>query len=307
MKSFTIVAGLLAATAIAQPHGHNKQQVERRGHGHQHEHEKRAMVTEYETAYEVVTVTEYIDETATTWITPASKPTTTEVATTMITVASPTSVPAEFFEGASSSSSPSPAAPAETSSSVVAPPVVSTSEPTTAPAPVVSEAPTTSAPAPVVVPTTSVVAAAPPSSSAAPVVDTPSVAAAAPSPTTVAAAPAATPTASTDSTQGADVKTGDLTYYTVGMGACGEDDSGKDESENIVALSHLLMGTVSNGNPYCGKTITISYGGKEVVATVKDKCMGCDINNIDVSVGAFKSLMGSTDVGRKAVDWWLNN
>jgi hypothetical protein len=90
------------------------------------------------------------------------------------------------------------------------------------------------------------------------------------------------------------------------MGACGEDDTGKDESENIVALSHLLMGTVSNGNPYCGKTITISYGGKEVVATVKDKCMGCDMNNIDVSVGAFKTLMGSTDVGRKSVDWWFN-
>lgn len=275
MKSFTIVAGLLAATAIAQPHGFNKQQQQRRGHGHQHE--KRAMVTEYETAYEVVTVTEYIDETATTWITPAAKATTTEVATTLITQASPTSVPAQFFEGASSSPSPSPAAPAETSSSVVAP----VQQPTTSPAPVVPEASTTSAPAPVVIPTTSVAAPAPLTTSAAPVVDTPSVAPAASSPTTVAATPAAAPSVNTNSKQGADVKTGDLTYYTVGLGACGEDDSGKDDSENIVALSHLLMGTQSNGNPYCGKTITISYGGKQVVATVKDKCMGCDLNNID--------------------------
>jgi hypothetical protein len=267
MKSFAIIAGLLAATAIAQPHGFNKQQQQRRAHGHHHD--KRAMVTEYETAFEIVTVTEYIDETATTWITPAAKATTTEVATTLITKASPTSIPAQFFEGASSSPSPSPAAPAETSSSVVAAPVVST----TAPAPVVPA--TTSSPAPVVVPTTTSVAAP------APVASTTSVAPAAASPTTVAAAPAAASSVSTTSKQGADVKTGDLTYYTVGLGACGEDDSGKDESENIVALSHLLMGTQSNGNPYCGKTITISYGGKQVVATVKDKCMGCDIDNID--------------------------
>lgn len=290
MKSFAILAGLLAATAIAQPHGSNKHQ--RRAHGHHHE--KRAMVTEYETAFEIVTVTEYIDETATTWITPAA-PTTTEAATTLITKASPTSVPAQFFEGASSSPSPSPAAPAETSSSVVAAPVV----PTTAPAPVVPETPTTTSPAPVVVPTTSVAAPAP-------VVSTTSVAPAAASPATVAAAPAAASSVSTTSQQGADVKTGDLTYYTVGLGACGEDDTGKDETENIVALSHLLMGTQSNGNPYCGKTITISYGGKEVVATVKDKCMGCALNNIDVSTITFTSLLGSTEVGRQAVDWWFN-
>jgi hypothetical protein len=96
------------------------------------------------------------------------------------------------------------------------------------------------------------------------------------------AAPAAAQSSSgASSPAGADVKTGDLTYYTVGMGACGEDDTGKDETENIVALSHLLMGTVSNGNPMCGKTITISSGGKTVVATVKDKCMGCAIDAID--------------------------
>lgn len=65
------------------------------------------------------------------------------------------------------------------------------------------------------------------------------------------------------------------------MGACGEDDTGKDETDYIVALSHDLMGTQSNGNPYCGKTITISYGGKTVQATVKDKCMGCALDSID--------------------------
>ncbi|KAJ3524200.1 hypothetical protein NM208_g12145 [Fusarium decemcellulare] len=90
------------------------------------------------------------------------------------------------------------------------------------------------------------------------------------------------------------------------MGACGEDDTGKDDSENIVALSHLLMGTVSNGNPMCGKTITIKANGKTVKATVKDKCMGCAINDIDVSRKCYKEIWGSLDSGRTDVEWWFN-
>ncbi|KAG8428120.1 hypothetical protein J3459_006064 [Metarhizium acridum] len=43
--------------------------------------------------------------------------------------------------------------------------------------------------------------------------------------------------------------TGALTYYTLGMGACGEDDGGKDQSESIVAISHRKMGEQSNGTP----------------------------------------------------------
>lgn len=266
MKSFAIFAGLLAASAVAQPHGQNKHQ---RRHGHNN-HEKRAMVTEYETAFEIVTVTEYIDETATTWITPAAKVTAT--ATTLLTQASPSTVPGQFFEGAS----PSSVIPSETAPSEAAPTVVP--EPTTA-APVVPEAPTS---APVVVPTTSAYVPPPPPAVVPSVVDIPSAAPAVESPSPVVAAPAPAPAVATSSSKtGANTKTGDLTYYTVGLGACGEDDSGKDNSENIVALSHLLMGTVSNGNPFCGKTITISYGGKQVVATVKDKCMGCALTNID--------------------------
>jgi hypothetical protein len=186
-----------------------------------------------------------------------------------LTQASPSTIPGQFFEGAS----PSSEVPSETAPSEAAPTVVP--EPTTA-APVVPEAPTS---APVVVPTTSAYVAPPPPAVVPSVVDTPSAAPAVESPSPVIAAPAAVATSS--SKAGADTKTGDLTYYTVGLGACGEDDSGKDNTENIVALSHLLMGTQSNGNPFCGKTITISYGGKQVVATVKDKCMGCALNNID--------------------------
>lgn len=65
-----------------------------------------------------------------------------------------------------------------------------------------------------------------------------------------------------------------MTFYDGGLGACGGDVD--THGEDAVALSHELM-TGSNGNesPYCGKTISISYGGKVVKAVVKDKCMGC--------------------------------
>lgn len=105
---------------------------------------------------------------------------------------------------------------------------------------------------------------------------------------------------------GSDSHSGDLTYYDVGLGACGFDDSGKDDSENIAALSHLLMGTQSNGNPMCDQTITISANGKTATVTVRDKCMGCDKDDVDVSKAAFKELFGGLDEGRTQVEWWFN-
>lgn len=99
---------------------------------------------------------------------------------------------------------------------------------------------------------------------------------------------------------------GDLTYYAVGLGACGEDDSGKDETANIVAISKDLMGAQSNGNPYCGKTITIYGNGKSVQATVRDKCMGCKHDDIDVSEKVYKALWGGLGSGRTPVTWSFN-
>ncbi|KAL2204193.1 hypothetical protein CC79DRAFT_1277709, partial [Sarocladium strictum] len=96
---------------------------------------------------------------------------------------------------------------------------------------------------------------------------------------------------------------GEITYYTVGMGACGEDDTGDDQSKGIVALSHLLMGTQSNGNPMCGQTINIKANGKTATAVVKDKCMGCAEEDIDVSEMVYKQLFGGLGSGRMPVTW----
>ncbi|KAH0544669.1 hypothetical protein FGG08_001174 [Glutinoglossum americanum] len=96
---------------------------------------------------------------------------------------------------------------------------------------------------------------------------------------------------------------GDMTFYDAGLGSCGDTDDG--ESENVVALPHDFMGVQSNGNPYCGKSITIEYGGKKTTAIVKDKCMGCSGYSIDLSRKAFAEL-APFSLGRVDCKWYFN-
>ena len=98
---------------------------------------------------------------------------------------------------------------------------------------------------------------------------------------------------------------GDITYYTAGLGACGIISDGN--IQNVVALPYGLMGPESNDNPYCGKTITITCiaTGKITIATVVDKCMGCDGFSIDLSEAAFLDL-DDLVVGRTSASWYFN-
>ncbi|KAI9641407.1 hypothetical protein NHQ30_010209 [Ciborinia camelliae] len=80
---------------------------------------------------------------------------------------------------------------------------------------------------------------------------------------------------------------GDLTYYEVGLGACGWVNH---DSEMVAAMSHEQMGYQSNGNPYCGKRIEVHHGRKSITVTVVDKCMGCAYNDLDLSPAAFREL-----------------
>jgi hypothetical protein len=75
----------------------------------------------------------------------------------------------------------------------------------------------------------------------------------------------------------------------------------------VIALPHDLMGTQSNGNPYCGKTVTIQKGSAKVIATVVDKCMGCTGMSIDLSNKAFSGLGIAYDTGRTQGTWWFND
>jgi len=66
------------------------------------------------------------------------------------------------------------------------------------------------------------------------------------------------------------------------------------------------MGSESNGNPFCGKTVTIALNGKTTTAEVVDKCEGCEGRSIDLSNGAFEDL-ADMDLGRvHNVVWWFN-
>ncbi|KAK4120516.1 hypothetical protein N657DRAFT_625063 [Parathielavia appendiculata] len=103
------------------------------------------------------------------------------------------------------------------------------------------------------------------------------------------------------------VYSGDLTYFQLGVGACGFDDSGKDLTDNIVAVSAALMGAQSNGNPICNKSITIKANGNTIHAIVRDRCMSCAVGDIDGSEKIFNELFGSLTNGRQTIEWWFNN
>jgi cytoskeletal protein RodZ len=299
MKSFTLASAFLAAAAVAQPHG-NPHGIHHRRH---HQNDKRDVVTEVEWVTEIEYVTKMVDATTTVWVRPevaTSAPVVEETPEPEPTSAAPKKeekkpAPAPTTTLVTSVYTPPPPPPPPTTEAEVAP------EPTTeAPAPVE----TTQAPAPIIkapvikAPKKVITQAAPePSVEAEPEVEEEPVAA--PVQQEKVAKPA--------SNGGSSSKSGEFTYYDIGQGACGEDDSGKDDSINIVALSHLRMGPSSNDNPMCGKTITIKANGKTAQATVKDKCMGCAMNDIDVSRKVYNEIWGSLDSGRTEVEWWFNN
>ncbi|KAH8748141.1 allergen Asp F7 [Diaporthe sp. PMI_573] len=299
MKSTTasLIITALASTAIAQPHGHHQHQHPARA-AHQHHH-KRDLVTQWDTVWVTETVTELVDGTTTEWITPTHSPETPS--TTLAT--STSSAGGQFFEGSSAlpSSAPQVVAPPPAAETPSSPPAV------VAPAP----APTTSSSSSSVYVAPQPTVEAPSPAPVAPQVETP----AAPSVAAVNT-PAASPDTGSSSGSTVDTNTnaasflgsgyltGDLTYYAVGLGACGEDDSGKDMTDNIVAMSAETMGSQSNGNPMCGKTIKIynNANGKHSTGTIRDKCPGCKQGSIDVSQKLFEELADLAD-GRIDISW----
>ncbi|KAH9065085.1 RlpA-like double-psi beta-barrel-protein domain-containing protein-containing protein [Lactarius deliciosus] len=86
-----------------------------------------------------------------------------------------------------------------------------------------------------------------------------------------------------------------FTYYVDGTGACGHFNQ---PSDFIVALNADQYG--SGGN--CGKTITITYGGKSTQAVIMDRCPGCPFGGLDLSQGLF-SFFASTDLGTIYGEW----
>ncbi|KAK7756034.1 hypothetical protein SLS62_001977 [Diatrype stigma] len=302
MKSATFTAALLASVAVAQPqHGHQRR------HKHQDELEKRELVVEWETVWETATV--YVDETTTETVLPEKTPEVESAATT-----TSTGVPGQFFQtpseqpttlATSTSSAAAVAAPPPAETTSEAPPAPSTTSTTSTPQPepTTAAAPVISVPAIVVPP---------------PVVATTSSPAEEPTTTSSTPPPAETSSSSGGGSGGSTGVSGkgDITYYTVGMGACGYDDTGADDSENIVAMPVGMWTAVSTAtnlgvdmpaHPWCDKSITITANGKSIQAKIRDQCPGCSGGSIDVTAHAFEALFGSLDGGRESVEWTMDS
>ncbi|KAI0637156.1 RlpA-like double-psi beta-barrel-protein domain-containing protein-containing protein [Trametes polyzona] len=83
-----------------------------------------------------------------------------------------------------------------------------------------------------------------------------------------------------------------LTYYDVGLGACG----------NTNVPSDWSYGGGYPG-PNCGRPIEITYNGKSAKATIQDECPGCPSpGGLDLSTGLF-SYLAPLDMGVLYASW----
>jgi hypothetical protein len=113
-------------------------------------------------------------------------------------------------------------------------------------------------------------------------------------------------------TDGGGIVTGELTFYSPGLGACGWEHR---DGDAICAVSHLVwdavqVGSNPNNNPLCGRKIRVrreveGVGTRTVDVTVVDRCTGCKANDIDLSPGVFNQL-AREEQGRVTGSWaWL--
>ena len=100
---------------------------------------------------------------------------------------------------------------------------------------------------------------------------------------------------------------GDMTYYTPGMGSCGIASSPDDD---VVALAVPMMqnGANPNANPRCGSKIGIwiPRTHQKHEATVVDTCQACALHDIDVSPSLFKKVAPDGDGKVHGIAWGGN-
>jgi hypothetical protein len=100
------------------------------------------------------------------------------------------------------------------------------------------------------------------------------------------------------------------TVYTQqgGTGSCGQKHT---DGELFAALSYKLMGDKSP-SPLCGHKIKVTNVGSNsgskgkgttLTVPVVDTCPGCDTNDVDFSVGAWKKLTNDSPFGTIVIDW----
>lgn len=269
-------------------------------HGHMHQHHERDLLWVTKVEEEVVTVA----VTETVWVNPGqaaptnvNSPAGHGVGAPAFPSAHPTDAPVAPV-ASKHDAPPAAAAPSSTSTYVPPPPPAPTTTSTYVPvAAPPAPAPTTSTStyvAPAAAPTTQAPAApAAPSSTWSPPAAAPSPAAGGHSAGGLSSGLAAAGTK----------YTGDLTYYSVGLGSCGITNT---DSQHVVAISHVIFdsyGTANpNNNPVCGKTLTITgFNGQSFQATVVDRCVGCAEADLDMGEPFFNEVtMGDGGAGKPA-------
>lgn len=103
--------------------------------------------------------------------------------------------------------------------------------------------------------------------------------------------------------------TGEMTYFTPGMGACGVSSS---ETDSMVAISMALFDQYTpngnpNKNPLCGKTVTIKgKDGADHTATIWDRCVGCAEADLDMPEAFFNTVTSHADGRAYGVSWSMN-
>ncbi|KAF1820106.1 uncharacterized protein K489DRAFT_324621 [Dissoconium aciculare CBS 342.82] len=101
--------------------------------------------------------------------------------------------------------------------------------------------------------------------------------------------------------------TGDATYtdFSIGLGSCG---TLNQNSENVVAISHLIFdsfGTANpNNNPTCNKMINIKgLDGQTYQAKVTDRCPVCAVGSIDLPQQLFNKVTSNGDGRVHGIEW----
>lgn len=99
---------------------------------------------------------------------------------------------------------------------------------------------------------------------------------------------------------------GDVTHWDGGLSACGW--TVNTESDMQIAMPVGMMGAQSNGNPYCGRSLTIKNPttGTTTLAIVGDKCMGCQGHSIDLTNALFNAIAPGCDGRCSGYEWWFN-
>jgi len=307
MKSFGIIAASALFGAIANAAPLNKRDV--------------VWVTEIETDIVTVPVTMTVwagaEETTTASTTTTqsrhghqffhSKAPKASTTSTSVFVAPTTSSTSVYVAPTPSTTSVYVAPTPSTTSIYVAPTTTSSSE--------VYVAPTTSSTEVYVAPTTSSVYVAPETTSTyvAPTIESTSVYVA-PTTSTTSSAPAATTSASSGASSGLAASgteySGDLTWYDVGLGACGLTST---SDEAIVAISQKIFDSPDyatanpNLNPLCGKSVTIKgKNGQSYQAKVVDRCVGCAESDLDLSQDFFNTVTSNGDGRVSGMSWSWN-